>query len=226
MTARAAIYPTEVWRIKEASLDLTLVACNKTIFALGNGHLGMRGNFEEGRCTAVVGTYINGFFEETPVIYGEIAYGYAKNCQVMVNMADAKVIRLFVDGEPLDMSSGSLFPYERSLDLKEDVLVCSLMWRSPGGREIELIAGSSSSCGGMPPRSKATWRKRLPARIPASGRISASGLCRRSALRTAGAELYRAGNEEHLTGPDMHRGSRRAGGQRPSRRGGHQYQPR
>lgn len=247
MTARAAIYPTEAWRIREASFDPTLVARNETIFALGNGYLDMRGNFEEGRCTAVAGTYINGFFEETPIVYGEIAYGYAKNRQVMVNVADAKVIRLFVDGEPLDMSRGSLFSYERSLDLREGVLVRSLTWRSPGGGASNSpSAGSSPSCGGMPPRSntpsESGWDAglvRLESPIKADVANAAAGAdprvgshFRKRPLSTVGVEgsgrraCIAPGNEERETGPGMHRGSRRAGRQRPSRRGGHQYRPR
>ncbi len=134
----AAIYPTDPWLIRETSFDPSLVARNETIFALGNGHLGMRGNFEEGRCIGVAGTYLNGFFEETPIIYGEIAYGYAKNRQVMLNIADAKIIRLFIDQEPLDLCAGRLLAYERYLDLREGVLVRTLAWESPGGRRVDL----------------------------------------------------------------------------------------
>ncbi len=138
MAARKAIYPPDAWRIRETSFDPSLVARNETIFSLGNGHLGMRGNLEEGRCTGVTGTYINGFFEETPIVYGEIAYAYARNRQVMLNVADAKIIRLFVDGEPLDLSTGRLASYDRHLDLREGVLVRTLSWTSPAGCRIDL----------------------------------------------------------------------------------------
>lgn len=138
MAVRKEIYPSDAWKIRETSFDPSLAARNETIFALGNGHLGMRGNLEEGRCVGVTGTYINGFFEETPIVYGETAYGYARNRQVMLNVADAKVIRLFVDDEPLDLSSGWLLSYERRLDLREGVLVRTLSWRSPAGRRIDL----------------------------------------------------------------------------------------
>jgi len=131
-------YPVDPWRIREDSFDPASIARSETIFALANGWLGMRGSFEEGRCTATPGTYINGFFEETPIAYGETAYGYAKNRQVMVNVADAKVIRLFVDDEPLDLSTGALLSYERALDLREGVLDRKLRWRSPGGRDVEV----------------------------------------------------------------------------------------
>jgi beta-phosphoglucomutase len=138
MAARVAIYPPDEWKIREISFDPKLAARNETVFSLGNGHLGMRGNFEEGRCVGAAGTYINGFFEETPIVYGEIAYGYARNRQVMLNVADAKIIRLFVDNEPLDLSTGQLLSYERHLDLQEGVLTRTMRWRSSGGRVVDL----------------------------------------------------------------------------------------
>ena len=132
------LYPTDTWMIRETTFEPSRGARNEAIFSLGNGHLGMRGNFEEDRCIGAAGTYVNGFFEETPIIYGEIAYAYARNRQVMLNLADAKIIRLFVADEPLDLSVGRLLSYERHLDLREGVLVRTLCWRSPGGRPVEL----------------------------------------------------------------------------------------
>jgi beta-phosphoglucomutase len=131
-------YPLDPWRIRETSFRPSMTARNETIFALANGHLGLRGNFEEGFCNAVNGTYINGFFEEVPIVYGETAYGYAKNRQVMLNVADGKRITLFVGQDPLDLSSGTILAQERSLDLRGGILTRILRWRSPAGAEIEL----------------------------------------------------------------------------------------
>ncbi|HUJ73598.1 MAG TPA: glycoside hydrolase family 65 protein, partial [bacterium] len=105
----------ETWVIRETSPEPAQTARFETIFSLGNGALGMRGNFEEPFPGAVAGTYLNGFYEETPIIYGEIAYGYAKNRQVMLNVADGKPVTLQVGPHPLDLSTGQLLSYERTL---------------------------------------------------------------------------------------------------------------
>lgn len=131
-------YPLDEWRISETHFDPAMAARNETIFWLGNGHLGMRGNFEEGRCDVARGTYLNGFYEESPIVYGETAYGYAKNRQVMLNVADAKAVRLLVDGEQFDMSAGRLEGYRRVLDLSRGILARSLRWTSPRGKTIDL----------------------------------------------------------------------------------------
>ncbi|MGD0727809.1 MAG: beta-phosphoglucomutase, partial [Spirochaetia bacterium] len=130
--------PAEAWRIRELAPDPSLLARNETIFALGNGTLGMRGTFEEGYPGEVSGTYVNGFYEETPIIYGEIAYAYAKNRQVMLNVADGRPIRLTIGGDRLDLSTGTILSYERTLELAQGVLERAFRWRSPAGIEIEV----------------------------------------------------------------------------------------
>ena len=45
----------------------------ESIFALSNGHIGLRGNLDEGEPHAIPGTYLNGFFETLPLPYAERA---------------------------------------------------------------------------------------------------------------------------------------------------------
>jgi len=54
-TARRMIesgfFRTEPWLVREATLDLGVLAQSESIFALANGHLGLRGNLDEGEPT-------------------------------------------------------------------------------------------------------------------------------------------------------------------------------
>ena len=102
------LYPVDPWRIRELTFDASFAARNETIFSLANGHLGMRGNLEEEAGNVVHGTYVNGFYEEAPIAYGEAAYGYARNHQVLLNVADGKRIQLVVGDEPLDLATGTV----------------------------------------------------------------------------------------------------------------------
>jgi hypothetical protein len=88
MTEERPLYPVEPWRIRELAFDPDLAARNEAIFSLANGHLGLRGNLEEEAGNVAHGTYVNGFFEETPIAYGEAAYGFARNHQVLLNLAE------------------------------------------------------------------------------------------------------------------------------------------
>jgi beta-phosphoglucomutase len=128
----------DTWLIREPAFDPELAARHETIFFLGNGTLGMRGNFEEGFPGGVTGTYVNGFYDETPIVYGEIAHAYAKNRQVMLNVADGKRLRLTLQGERFDLSTGTILEYERTLDLARGLLSRTVRWRSPSGRIVDL----------------------------------------------------------------------------------------
>src|SRR4030042_5345493 len=112
---------------------------------MGNGYLGMRGTFEEGLGRAgLEGTYINGFYESAPIIYGEKFQGFAENKQTILNLANAKVIRLSIGdgadraGEEFNLLTGKILAYRRSLDMREGILRRSLQWQSPQGKQVQL----------------------------------------------------------------------------------------
>ena len=41
------VFPVEPWGVREKRLDLDLIAETESVFALANGHLGLRGNLDE-----------------------------------------------------------------------------------------------------------------------------------------------------------------------------------
>ena len=94
-------YTVEPWTVRETHLDLDVLAQSESVFALSNGHLGLRGNLDEGEPRAIGGTYLNGFHETLPLGYGERGYGYPEDGQTVVNVTDGKLIRLLVEDEPL-----------------------------------------------------------------------------------------------------------------------------
>ncbi len=140
MSDQRPLYPVDAWRIRELTFDPAYAARNETIFSLGNGHLGLRGNLDEEPGNVAHGTYVNGFFEEAPIEYGEVAYGYAKNHQVLLNVADGKRIQLTVGDDPFDLATGTVEAYERSLDLRTGLLTRSVRWRAPHGAVVEVVS--------------------------------------------------------------------------------------
>ncbi len=88
------LFPTQTWGITATAYAHEFLAQEETVFALANGYLGLRGDFEEGMPSSNPGVFLNGFFETWPIVYGESAYGFAKTGQTIVNATDAKVIRL------------------------------------------------------------------------------------------------------------------------------------
>ncbi len=134
-------FTSDVWAVTETEYKLSELEKNATLFFLGNGYIGIRGGFEEidqEHGASRKGTFINGFFESGPQVYGEKAYGFPDKKQAMLNLPDATGIRILIDGEEFSPATGRLVEYKRQLSLKEGLLYRDILWESPGGRRMRL----------------------------------------------------------------------------------------
>ena len=156
-------FAVEPWALRETSLDLEALAQTESVFALSNGHLGLRGNLDEGEPFGMPGTYLNSFYELRPLPYAEAGYGYPESGQTIVNVTNGKIIRLLVDDEPFDVRYGELLAHERELDLRAGVLRRRMEWRV-ARRHARCECpprGSSPSCSDpWPPSSTRSSRSR------------------------------------------------------------------
>ena len=134
----ADVFAVEPWSITERELHLDLLAQTESIFALSNGHIGLRANLDEGEPSGSPGTFLNSFYEVRPLPYAESAYGNPEAGQTMINVTNGKVFRLLVDDEPFDVRYGKLLRHERTLDLRDGVLRREAEWISPAGQGIRL----------------------------------------------------------------------------------------
>ncbi|WP_083908266.1 glycoside hydrolase family 65 protein [Ilumatobacter coccineus] len=131
-------FPLDPWRLVETEHSADDLGYTETLFGVGNGYLGMRANPEEGRDAHTHGTYINGFHETWEIQHAENAFGFAKVGQTIVNVPDAKLIKLYVDDEPFIVSQADLDSYERSIDFRTGVLERNIVWRTPGGKRVRI----------------------------------------------------------------------------------------
>ena len=138
MTLDDAAFPVEPWQVREESLDLDRLAQTESVLALANGHIGLRGNLDEGEPHVIAGTYLNSYHEQRPLPYPEGGYGYPEQGQTIVNVTDGKLIRLMVDDEPFHVAHGRLLAHERVLDLRDGVLRRGVDWVSPAGRRVRV----------------------------------------------------------------------------------------
>jgi alpha,alpha-trehalose phosphorylase len=133
-------FTLEPWRVREESLDLDLLAQTESLFALANGHLGLRGNLDEGEPFGLPGTYLNSFYELRPLPHGETGYGYPESGQSIINVTNGKLIRLLVDDEPFDVRYGHLRSHKRVLDLQAGDLQREVEWVSPAGQAARITS--------------------------------------------------------------------------------------
>ncbi len=133
-------FRVEPWAVRETSLDLDKLAQTESVFALGNGHIGLRANLDEGEPFGLPGTYLNGFYEVRELPYAEAGYGNPEAGQTVVNVTNGKLIRLLVEDEPFDVRYGELRAHERVLDLRAGVLTRRAEWVSPTHRAVRVTS--------------------------------------------------------------------------------------
>ncbi|RLQ91227.1 glycosyl hydrolase family 65 protein [Planomicrobium sp. Y74] len=129
------------WRLTKYELDNDNLLINESLLSLGNGYLGVRGNFEEGYeegDKSIRGTYINAFHDETEITYGEKLYGFPEKQQKVLNIIDAQTVRIYLDGERFSLFDGELLSFERNLHLDKGYAERIVHWISPKGKEVKI----------------------------------------------------------------------------------------
>jgi alpha,alpha-trehalose phosphorylase len=124
--------------IRETELDLERLAQTESVFALSNGHIGLRGNLDEGEPHGLPGSYLGGFWEVRPLPSAEPGYGDPEQGQSVVNVTNGKIIRLLVGDAPFDVRYGKLVSHERVLDMRDGVLRRSAEWTSPAHQSVRI----------------------------------------------------------------------------------------
>src|SRR4030095_14686024 len=115
-------FPIDEWKFTETEYSPDDLGVTESLFAVGNGYLGMRGNVEEGRENYTHGTFINGFHETWPIRHAEEAFGFARVGQTIVNVPDNTTIKLYADDQSMPLSVADLESYERTLDFRNGLL--------------------------------------------------------------------------------------------------------
>ncbi|GAA0553453.1 glycosyl hydrolase family 65 protein [Paractinoplanes ferrugineus] len=134
------IAPAEPWAVRESGLPAGAAALRQaeSVFALANGHVGLRGNLDEPHPGGMPGTYLNSLFEVRELSYPEAGYAFPERTETIVNAPNAKPIVTTVDGARLDLRTGTLRRHERVLDLRRGTLTREVEWTSPGGVRVWL----------------------------------------------------------------------------------------
>ncbi|GAA2222333.1 glycoside hydrolase family 65 protein [Micromonospora olivasterospora] len=156
------------WRIRRTGADLDRLGETESVFALGNGWVGWRGNLDEGTPYGMPGSYLNGFHEQRELTYPEDGYAFPQRADTVVSAQNAALVRLWVtgpvdvrgsggasDGEPLDLRTGTLHEHERVLDLRAGVVERRTDWSSPAGHRVRV---SSTRLVSLPRRPVAAVR--------------------------------------------------------------------
>lgn len=111
----------------------------EAIFALANGAIGVRGAIDE--CGGGDGsTFLAAAYEVSPIAYHERFRGFAETTDTRVPVAEAMLVRIAIDGVPVDFSGATAERTCRRIDLRSGVLTRETRWLLADGRRIDVAA--------------------------------------------------------------------------------------
>ena len=129
------------WRIVEADFDPARVEAAESLFALGNGVMGGRANFEERYSgPSLQGNYIGGVYYPDKTRVGWWKNGYPEYFAKVLNAAFWIGVDIEVDGEPLDLATVAVTDFYREMDMRRSVLTRRMTVTMRNGVEISVEA--------------------------------------------------------------------------------------
>ncbi|MBM7554075.1 glycoside hydrolase family 65 protein [Thalassobacillus pellis] len=131
---------TEVneWKITENQLYPEDNRLSESLFSIGNGKMGMRGNFEETYSGDThLGTYIGGIYYPDKTRVGWWKNGYPEYYAKVLNAPEVTGIRVYLDEEELDLHTWKVTAFRRELHMKHGYLYREFTAVSPSGKHIE-----------------------------------------------------------------------------------------
>ena len=133
---------TDPWRIVEADFDPARVEAAESLFALGNGVMGGRANFEERYSgPSLQGNYIGGVYYPDKTRVGWWKNGYPEYFAKVLNAAFWIGVDVGIDGEPLDLATvAEVKSFYRETDMRRSVLTRRMTVTMCNGAEVAVEA--------------------------------------------------------------------------------------
>lgn len=134
------LFKVDNWKIVETNIHKEDFRLAESIMSLGNGHMGMRGNFEETYSGDFHrGSYIAGVWFPDKTRVGWWKNGYPEYFGKVINSINYIGIRVLVDGQEIDLNQGQVNEYYRELDMQHGVLTRKFTV-SHGEKQTEIEA--------------------------------------------------------------------------------------
>jgi len=129
------------WQIIEDTFRPEYNEFSESIFAIGNGRMGQRANFEEefsGK--SLQGSYLAGIYYPDKTRVGWWKNGYPEYFAKVINSVDWIGLHIFVNGQPLDLAKVTVKSFERRLDMQNGILYRSFIAEMPDGVQLKVEA--------------------------------------------------------------------------------------
>ena len=118
------IFAYDPWRLVENELHKDDMRLSESMTSIGNGHMGMRGNFEERYSgDSHRGTYLAGVWFPDKTRVGWWKNGYPQYFGKVINAVNLIGLHIWVNGRLIDAALLPVLHFERELDMRRGVLI-------------------------------------------------------------------------------------------------------
>lgn len=123
------------WKIIEEGFNPAHNRVSESIFSLGNGKFGQRGNFEETYSgDSLKGNYIGGVYYPDKTRVGWWKNGYPEYFAKVLNAPEWSTVSIRLEQEELDLAKAQILDFRRTLDMKNGLLQRSCKFEQQGNR--------------------------------------------------------------------------------------------
>lgn len=132
-------YKIDEWKIIEEGFIPEKNRASESVFAIGNGHMGQRANFEERYSgDSLRGSYIAGIYYPDKTRVGWWKNGYPEYFAKVLNSPNWIGIDVSIADEQLDMAGCEILSFRRELNMKEGTLSREFSVRMKNGITVEV----------------------------------------------------------------------------------------
>ncbi len=136
-------FEIDKWKIIEKGFDPEENRVVESVMSLGNGHMGLRGNFAEKYTgDSLQGTYIAGVYYPDKTVVGWWKIGYPENFAKVLNAVDFIGLDVKINGVELDLAADhwQLENFQRTLDMKLGLFQRKFTVKDQDNRQTEIIS--------------------------------------------------------------------------------------
>jgi maltose phosphorylase len=127
------------WKIIEEGFHPEFNRISESIFSLGNGRKGGRGNFEEQYSgSSLQGNYLAGIYYPDKTRVGWWKNGYPEYFAKILNAANWIGINVNIDGQELDLAKMNIESFTRVVNMRESVLCREFTASFPDGKKVKV----------------------------------------------------------------------------------------
>ncbi|KAB7670684.1 glycoside hydrolase family 65 protein [Bacillus sp. B1-b2] len=117
------LFDINSWKLISNQLEVQDKRLQESLTSIGNGYMGMRGNFEEGYSgDHHQGTYLAGVWFPDKTRVGWWKNGYPEYFGKVINAMNFIGVDIYVDGAKIDLNKDKVTDFHLELDMKEGIL--------------------------------------------------------------------------------------------------------